>query len=286
MADPPPYLVVGYLDPAGGGDYDATTATAIPDADGRFTLRCDAVAAGKPGVLRVVVGQANGAMSSFASATEKFNYLYSVAKDGTVDLAASVARLKLVRVAAAVRAGDAKAARQAVETLRGEGADAATLDVAEALAHSLDAPGASPADAEGQRCVLSRAKPASAKVGYFRPTYDRLPGDGDALLVVGSRLFAHGVYAHVPATHGWALAGKWSRLTGSAGVADGHDGSVKFVVLGDGKELWSSPKVEEGKLAAFDVAVEGVQKLELRAEDAGDGNRGDWGLWLEPTLTR
>jgi hypothetical protein len=29
-----------------------------------------------------------------------------------------------------------------------------------------------------------------------------------------------------------------------------------------------------------------VQTLELIVDDGGDGNGNDWGLWLDPTLTR
>ena len=47
--EPPVYAVVGYLDPEGGSDYDATTTTAVPDKEGRFTLDCQALVAGKKG---------------------------------------------------------------------------------------------------------------------------------------------------------------------------------------------------------------------------------------------
>jgi hypothetical protein len=32
--------------------------------------------------------------------------------------------------------------------------------------------------------------------------------------------------------------------------------------------------------------VASKKTLELIVEDGGDGNRSDWGLWLEPVLTR
>lgn len=89
--EPPVYAVVGYLDPEGGSDYDATTTTAIPDAEGRFTLDCQSLVPGKAAELRVVYLQANGVASGFLSATP-YRYPYTVAADGTVDLAPTLAR--------------------------------------------------------------------------------------------------------------------------------------------------------------------------------------------------
>ena len=86
---PPVYAVIAYMDPAGGSDYDATTTTAVPDKDGRFTLDCQALVPGKAGELRVVYLQANGVASGFLSATP-YRYPYAVATDGTVDLTAAV----------------------------------------------------------------------------------------------------------------------------------------------------------------------------------------------------
>jgi dienelactone hydrolase len=90
--DPPVYGVVAYTDPDGGSDYDATSATAVPAADGRFTLHCHALAAGKSAELRLVFLQANGVASGFLSNTP-YRYRYAVGEDGSVDL--SEARLKL-----------------------------------------------------------------------------------------------------------------------------------------------------------------------------------------------
>ncbi len=87
-AEPPVYGIVAYMDPEGGGDYDATTTSAVPDTDGRFSLDCQALKAGKAGELRVVYLQANGLASGFLSQTP-FRYPYSVAKDGTVEISSA-----------------------------------------------------------------------------------------------------------------------------------------------------------------------------------------------------
>lgn len=90
--EPPVYAVIGYMDPAGGSDYDATTTTAVPDKDGRFTLDCQALAPGKAAELRVVYLQANGVASGFLSATP-YRYAYKVGADGIADVSAAIAAL-------------------------------------------------------------------------------------------------------------------------------------------------------------------------------------------------
>ena len=67
---------------------------------------------------------------------------------------------------------------------------------------------------------------------------------------------------------------------------DGHRGSVVFTINGDGKQLWRSHIMKAGKNALFEIDVTGVKQLELLVGDAGDGTGSDWGLWLEPTLSR
>jgi len=106
------------------------------------------------------------------------------------------------------------------------------------------------------------------------------------LLSCDGDLYAHGIYAHAPAKHGYALGGHWQTFTGKAGLAEGTEGSVVFVIEGDGRELWRSPMVKAGNVQSFQIPVKDVQQLLLRVEDGGDGNRNDWGLWLNPVLSR
>ncbi len=74
---------------------------------------------------------------------------------------------------------------------------------------------------------------------------------------------------------------------GQAGLPDtSGGGTCGFRIVGDGRELWRSTKLDPGKPAAFSVDVSGVKELELRVDDGGDGNRTDWGMWFEPVLRR
>ena len=79
--DPPAYAVIAYTDPEGHGDYDSTTATAIPDENGNVTLTCNALKKGK-GELRLVVLNASG--SNIGDRIYAGNYV--VADDGSVTM--------------------------------------------------------------------------------------------------------------------------------------------------------------------------------------------------------
>lgn len=284
-ADPPAYAVLGYLDPEGGGDYDATTCTAVPDAEGRFSLVADSLEPGKPGVLRVVVVQANGAANSFAGASSRIVFPYLVAADGSVDLSASEARLRLAPLLESIE-GPAAAVAKAVEMIEASDAGPVVKETARVLAASVGfEAGPAPVAAEGKTCDLPDAAMISARVGYGRALPNRLP-DG-LLFSCGSRLFPRGLYAHAPASHVWNLGGKWKSLEGHAGLPDGHHGgSCVFVVKADGKELWRSPETGPGALRSFNLDVAGVTNLELIVEDAGDGNGADWGCWFAPRVAR
>jgi hypothetical protein len=286
VADPPAYAVIGYMDPAGGSNYDATTATAVPDKDGRFTLECNALQPGKAGVLHVIVAQANGAISSFASFGSEPQFSYFVGKDGVVDLTAALARQRLGPLIRAVNARHPGDVQKELQALEQEGTDARVQEVARVLAGTLDfKPGVTPADATGDTLALTDAATEEATVGYGRAIVNRLPED-EPLLLAGGRLWTKGLYAHAPARHVWKLGRKWDRLTGTAGLAEGHDGSVVLSVVADGRELWHSPRLRGGETTPFDVPVKDVATVELLVSDAGDGNRSDWGVWLEPTLSR
>jgi hypothetical protein len=60
---------------------------------------------------------------------------------------------------------------------------------------------------------------------------------------------------------------------------------ITFRVLGDGKLLWESRPIQKsGDGQACEVAVQGIEKLELQVVCSGSSNAA-WALWVEPFLT-
>lgn len=286
-ADPEPYAVIGYMDPAGGGDYDATTCTAIPDADGHFVLEANALRPGEGQSFRIAVCQVNGAATGYAGSRSRWSIPYAVGDDGTVDLSTYLAKQRLAGLIDRVNAGDAAGARKELERLTGEGLPERLISTAEALTGTLTRRELQdPLTSEGGALRLSEARTVAESVGWGRVTRDRVP-DSSALLIAGGEVFPHGFYAHADSSFRWKLGGKWKSLTGGAGIAElVSGGSCGFEVVADGKVKWSSGKLQQGPVRRFEIDLTGVEELELRVNDGGDGNRSDWGLWLEPELSR
>lgn len=276
-AEPPLYGVVAYYDPDGNSDYNATSTTAVPNADGTFTVESTALAANKGGMLRLIALHANGATTSDAS----MRFPYKVAKDGMPNIDTAQTKLQLAPFLAALNNKDRDAARKIVDSL--------PTKTKELAARLLDpvTPTQTPAEetATGVTKSLTSYKPTSSKVGYHSPTFDRVPGDS-RLLEAGGEIYATGIYAHAPARHEYDLGGKWQKFRGRVAMAAGNDGTVQFELRGDGRELWKSKVIKAEQSATFDVDVKDVKKLELIVDPTADGTRADWGLWLEPELTR
>lgn len=277
-ANPPVYAVVAYFDPEGGSDYNATTATAIPDTKGNFTLSCDALPAGKSGELRLIPLHVNGSTNGWMSQT-KFKYPYAVSKDGTPDLSTFQIKKSLAPLIEALNAKRIDKARKISSALKNTRA----AKIANILLSQNDAKG--PISQSTQLVALTRLTPTSEKVGWGRPSYDHLPGPS-RLLESGSKIFATGIYAHAPSLHEYKLNKKWSKLEGTVGLATGKSGSIRFEIKGDGKSLWKSPIIKEGQLKTFSLNIKTIMNLELITETTPDGAASDWGLWLEPTLKR
>ncbi len=119
-------------------------------------------------------------------------------------------------------------------------------------------------------------------------------GNGDLTSIkVRERLAPKGLSVHPQNRQttrvAYALGGKANTLTGAAGLNDGtHPAfdSVVFTVVGDGQELWRSPRVtRESGPTAFRIDVSGVQVLELRATAQGS----HWGMhavWIDPVIEK
>ena len=128
----------------------------------------------------------------------------------------------------------------------------------------------------------------TATVGWGRPLFDEvlIESPGYCFLQVAGEWFEHGLFAHAPASHELDLNRTWKRFQASFSLQDGHDGSVVFVVKGDGRELFRSPTIRDHQRRSLDLDISQITSLTLVVEDGGDGTNGDWGVWLQPQVGR
>lgn len=281
---PPVYAVLAYADPLGRNDYDATTATAIPAGDGSFSLHCTGLARGKKSSLRLIILYANGDATSHILDRSPYSFPFNVGNDGSIDLRTVHLQQRFAPVTRAIASGDINEATRHLKKISHTSGAAAAI-ARRLLAHGPTLPPPSEITATTTSAALADTRPTSAKVGYHRPVFNRLPGDSP-LLLSGSQVFTHGIYAHAPAAHRYHLGKKWRTLTGRCGLADGHSGSVRFVIKTDGDPVWKSRLLKPGEQQPYKIDLDGKQNIELIVDDGGDGNGSDWAVWLEPTLSR
>lgn len=142
---------------------------------------------------------------------------------------------------------------------------------------------------------LSSIKPKKSEVGwgeFLRGNISKqIDMDGSPLEIQGSAV-DDGLFAHAPSRLVFDLKGKdFKALRGSVALADrhvdGYNGSVKFRILGDGKEIWESETIgpEKGnyQTANYEVSIDGVSELELVVDDLGYYGY-DTGVWIAPEL--
>lgn len=278
----PSHAVVAYFDPDGGGDYDATTATSIPGTDGEFAMRSGPLRPRTSGELRIVSCHVNGTTSTRS-------LRYGINPDGTPNLSIAKLELELKPVIDELQTGSVEDATKLLREIAGSDDELASIgqtvlnrfrNVEQPV--SIDA---ARIPTTTKSIWLSTIRPQSSEVGWLRATYNSVP-DKNRLLSLGGDYFAHGIYAHAPAKHVYELDGNWKRLRGLSGIQGNLFGQVDFEIIGDGKSLWKATRVTAGQGNAFDIDVSKVQTLTLKVTDGGNGRGGDWGIWVEPLLTR
>jgi serine/threonine protein kinase/phage FluMu protein Com len=121
------------------------------------------------------------------------------------------------------------------------------------------------------------------EAGAFGPARNRHP---PGKFVLAGQEFENGLSAHAPSRYVLPLGPGWSTFTTKFGIQDDHDGSVAFVVKGDGKTLYRSGIIRDRCLHGVKLDVRGVNVLELVSEPVDNGIHHDWGMWLEPQLHR
>lgn len=119
-------------------------------------------------------------------------------------------------------------------------------------------------------------------------------GFGKKEIRVGDQAFENGLGMHPPkhgaATVRYSLGKAWRTLRGAAGMNDtskkGSKSPLTFMILGDGKVLWKSPKIQEhGDKFTFRVNVQDVETIELTVDCPGE-NGGAHAVWLDPKLEK
>lgn len=109
---------------------------------------------------------------------------------------------------------------------------------------------------------------------------------GQPITIAGHR-FDHGVGTHAASLFRLDLGERAQRFLAQAGIDDSAEGqgSVQFLVLGDGRILWDSGVLAGKKPpVAVDVDVRGVKTLCLKVADGGDGTSHDHADWAEARL--
>ncbi|WP_162656009.1 NPCBM/NEW2 domain-containing protein [Tuwongella immobilis] len=266
------------------GDYDAVGWIGTVNADGTFRV---AVGELKPNdyELRLEFFSESGDSKAFA-------FRYSIAKSGKPDLRPFEDTIAFQRANAAFLARDAKQLSEMVTGLKQKyPANDPVIQKAEHLQRLLKPSAPVPLDRipnTAKQTAVADLQFESARVGYGNAARNQVirAGDSPITLEVGGKFFDSGLFAHAPAQHQLRLNGTWTRFTTQYGLQDGHDGSVVFVIKGDGRELFRSMAVRDHVVREISVDLSNVKRLELIVEDAGDGAGSDWGVWLNPQLQR
>lgn len=136
--------------------------------------------------------------------------------------------------------------------------------------------------------VLEKPTRASTEFGLVTSVLSEVPALTGR---VGGRVL-HGMpflFAHATSYISYSLEpGKWNTFTFSMGLDDvgDHDqGSVVYIVRGDGKELYRSPVIRAMTSPVLaSVPIAGVRKLELMVNNGGDTIASDEAYWIDPRL--
>jgi hypothetical protein len=145
----------------------------------------------------------------------------------------------------------------------------------------------------GDRVAITTLTPASATNG-LGPLEINSSNGGDAAqdgqaLRVGGRTFSTGLGSYAESSVTYTLNRRFTQFTSKIGVDDeaGRSGSVRFVVIADGKTIYTSRTLTGTDSAhSVKVGVNGVRSLTLRVDSTRDGNRGDSADWADAMLVK
>jgi hypothetical protein len=137
-------------------------------------------------------------------------------------------------------------------------------------------------------------KEDGVSTGYGNLGKNGALGFEGGIIKIDGKLIKHSLSMHPPSRGDayveYSIGKKWKRLEGSVGVNNGdntfdyHSNYILFVVEGDGKEIWTSPKVTKWKdVFKYSANVEGVEKLRLIIR-APSSNACAHGVFIDPKL--
>ncbi len=151
--------------------------------------------------------------------------------------------------------------------------------------------------ATGEPAVI-QGKTYSDVIGTYGSSKLKLDLQGDAIafraqigIAESSVDLSDGKVVSVPLVDGTKLCfskngddKQFLGVTGQSGEIE--KGTLRFVITGNGKELYNSGLIEQGTAPHnVDVSLKGIQTLELAVETTEDGASGDNVLWIAPAIT-
>lgn len=281
---PPVYAIVAYIDPAGGSDYDASAITVIPDDAGKFTLNLQRDALKGLFELRLLALHVNGATTTRRETL--------IADEDGLNCAPLVLTEPLAPVQEYWEKRENAKALEELESIRVKyGKDPMYLGLIAHWEKSLKAeePMQSLAAQTGNSVSLVDVKPTEQKSGWWKPFWDTLPPNPHGPRAFFEQLVPDRfMYTHAPGVFSYHLGGNWKGFSGVVGMPMHSHGTIRFVIKGDGKELFSSDGLRDGMSKAFSVNVEGVNELsiDILKNKPEDDNSGNWGVIANPVLTK
>ncbi|WP_228991378.1 NPCBM/NEW2 domain-containing protein [Streptomyces sp. DH8] len=122
--------------------------------------------------------------------------------------------------------------------------------------------------------------------GYGPAERDRSNGesgasDGKTLTLAGTP-YEKGIGTHADSAIAFHLGGRCTAFTADVGIDDEINGygEVAFSVEGDGKVLWTSPKLTGASATVpVEVGLDGVRRVQLKVTDTNGSKTGDHGDW-------
>ncbi|HLX11954.1 MAG TPA: NPCBM/NEW2 domain-containing protein, partial [Bacteroidota bacterium] len=135
---------------------------------------------------------------------------------------------------------------------------------------------------------LSELEPARATIGWGMIGSNRSVSENP--ISINGKKYAYGVGTHANSDIEYDLHGMYDSFSATVGIDDGNNfkgGSVEFIVMADGKTLWTSGVINKGDAAkSISLNIAGANHLLLRALAASKSIDYDHADWADAKITR